>query len=79
MVFPLKTMPTFFSRRITRSASKAKRLEERHERAFETWGRAVQAYTVGQSYNAEDDLCFGKNLTNASDKLVAFSVAVNAV
>jgi hypothetical protein len=53
--------------------------EKRHERAFETWGRAVQAYTVGQSYNAEDDLCFGKNLTNASDKLVAFSVAVNAV
>jgi hypothetical protein len=39
--------------------------EERHERAFETWGHAVQAYTVGQS--------------NASDKLVAFSVAVNAV
>ncbi|KAF2734836.1 hypothetical protein EJ04DRAFT_552451 [Polyplosphaeria fusca] len=44
---------------------------ERQERAFEVWGRAVQAFTIGTSH--QSDTGFAKNLTNPTDKLVARS------
>jgi len=45
-------------------------IEDRYERAFEVWGQAVQAYTTGSPFNDDG---FVRNLTKASDKLVAFS------
>jgi hypothetical protein len=45
-------------------------IEDRHERAFEIWGRAVEAYTVEYYHNSNG---ISQNLTQASDKLVAIS------
>jgi hypothetical protein len=45
-------------------------IEDRHARAFEIWGRAVQAYTIGSEYSMFGSV---RNLTQPSDKLVAFS------
>jgi hypothetical protein len=44
--------------------------KDRHKHAFEIWGRAVQAYTIGSEYSV---FGFVQNLTQPSDKLVAFS------
>jgi hypothetical protein len=51
-------------------------IENRHERAFEIRGHAVKAYTAGSRYNSDDysrNDGYARNLTQPSDKLVAFS------
>lgn len=43
------------------------------KRAFDVWGNAVSAFTVGYSSNTDGSPGFAKNLTQPADKLVAIS------
>lgn len=43
------------------------------KRAFDVWGNAVSAYTVGDSNKTDGSPGFAKNLTKPADKLVAIS------